>query len=233
MGVTMNEAGEPVDMRLEVVVLGVCDVDRAKAFYETLGWRVDADFATGDDWRVVQLMPHNSNTSIIFGKGIASPKPGSANSLILAVNDIDAARSDLVARGVNVSEVFHDAGGVFHHAGENARVVGRDPQGRSYASFASFEDPDGNGWLLQEIRTRLPGREWKLARALSTDVATLADLLRETAGRHDHYEKTHAEHHWWDWYAPYLSARQNGSGPEEAAAAADRDMKEVLRVPSR
>ena len=110
------------------------------------------------------------------------------------------------------------------------RVCGRDPQGRSYYSFASFEDPDRNGWLLQEIQTRLPGREWKLTRARAMDVATLAELLRETAEHHDHYEKTHAEHHWWDWYAPYLSACQNGRGPEEAAAAADRYMEEVLRV---
>jgi catechol 2,3-dioxygenase-like lactoylglutathione lyase family enzyme len=233
MAAAQGAKAEPIDMKLEVVVLGVSDVDRAKAFYEKLGWRLDADFATGDDFRVVQLTPHNSEASVIFGKGITSAKPGSADSLILAVDDIDAARVDLVARGVEVSEVFHDAGGVFHHAGENARVGGRDPQGRSYASFASFEDPDGNVWLLQEIQARLPGREWKLTRVLSADVATLAEILRETAGRHDRYEKTHAEHHWWDWYAPYLSARQNGSGPEEAAAAADRYMEEVLHVPPR
>src|SRR5262245_45185026 len=195
MAATKGAKAEPLDMKLEVVVIGVSDVDRAKAFYENLGWRLDADFATGDDFRVVQLTPPNSQASVILGQGITSAKPGSADSLILAVDDIDAARADLIARGVEVSEVFHDAGGVFHHAGENARVGGRDPQGRSYASFASFEDPDGNGWLLQEIRTRLPGREWKLTRALSADVATLAGLLRETAGSHDRYEKTHAEHH--------------------------------------
>jgi catechol 2,3-dioxygenase-like lactoylglutathione lyase family enzyme len=223
----MKKASEPVAMRLEVVVLGVADVDRAKAFYENLGWRLDADLATGDDWRVVQLTPHNSNASIIFGKGIASPKPGLDDSLILAVGDVDAARADLIARGVAVSEVFHYAAGVFG-AGENARVGGRDPQGRSYFSFASFEDPDGNGWLLQEIRARFPGREWTSTRAPATDVATLAGLLRETAGHHDRYEKTHAEHHWSDWYAPYLSARQSGRRPEEAAAAADRYMEEVL-----
>jgi catechol 2,3-dioxygenase-like lactoylglutathione lyase family enzyme len=220
---------EPLDMKLEVVVLGVSDVDRAKAFYENLGWRLDADFATSDDWRVVQLTPHHSEASIIFGKGIASPKPGLADSLILAVDDIDAARDDLIARGVNVSEVFHFAGDVFR-AGENARVGGREPQGRSYHSFASFEDPDGNGWLLQEVPTRLPGREWKSTRGPAEDVATLAQLLRETAEHHDHYEKTHAEHDWWDWYSPYLSARQNGSSPEQATAAADRHMKEVLHV---
>src|SRR5215510_12791726 len=211
---------KPVDMKLEVVVLGVSDVDRAKAFYENLGWRLDADFDLGD-FRGVQMTPHNSQASIIFGKGITSAKPGSADSLVLAVDDIDAARDDLIARGVAVSEVFHYAGGPLNNAVENPRVAGRDPQGRSYYSFASFEDPDGNGWLLQEIQTRLPGREWKLTRAQARDVATLAELLRETEERHGHYEKTHAEHHWSDWYAPYLSARQNGSSPEEAAAAAD------------
>ena len=227
MAAKKDAKAEPIDMKLEVVVLGVSDVDRAKAFYENLGWRLDADFTTGDDWRVVQLTPHNSDASIIFGKGITSAKPGSADSLILAVDDIDAARADLIARGAPVSEVFHDAGGVFHHAGENARVGGRDPQGRSYASFASFEDPDGNGWMLQEIQTRLPGREWKSAKAGTQDIAALAELLRETAEHHDHYEKTHAKHDWSDWYAPYLSARQNGSSPEEAAAAADRYMEGV------
>jgi catechol 2,3-dioxygenase-like lactoylglutathione lyase family enzyme len=229
MATTKIAKVEPVDMKLEVVVLGVSDVDRAKAFYENLGWRLDADFATGD-FRGVQMTPHNSEASIIFGKGITSAKPGSADSLVLAVEDIDAARDDLIARGVNVSEVFHYAGGPFNNAVENPRVGGRDPQGRSYYSFASFEDPDGNGWLLQEIQTRLPGREWKLTRARAMDTATLAELLRETAEHHDHYEKTHAEHHWWDWYASYLSARQNGSSPEEASAAAASYMEEVLHV---
>ena len=224
----------PVDMKLEVVVLGVSDVDRAKAFYENLGWRLDADFATGNEFRVVPLTPHNSETSIIFGKGITSAKPGSAHSLVLAVDDIDAARNDLIARGVDVSEVFHYAGGPFNlTVGENPRVSGRDPEGRSYYSFASFEDPDGNGWLLQEIQTRLPGREWKLTRARAMDVATLAELLHETEEHDGLYERTHAEHHWWDWYAPYLSARQNGSSPDQAAAAADRYMEEVLQVPPR
>ena len=150
----------PFDMKLEVVLLGVSDVDRAKAFYENLGWRLDIDIAAGD-FRGVQMTPHNSEASIIFGKGITSAKPGSAHSLVLAVDDIDAARDDLIARGVDVSEIFHYAGGPFNNAVENPRVSGRDPQGRSYFSFASFEDPDGNGWLLQEITTRLPGREWK------------------------------------------------------------------------
>ena len=216
-------------MKLEVVVLGVSDVDRAKAFYEKLGWRLDIDFAAGG-FRGVQLTPHNSQASIIFGKGITSARPGSADSLVLAVDDIDAARDELIARGVGVSEVFHYAGGPFNNAVQNPRVGGRDPQGRSYFSFASFEDPDGNRWLLQEITTRLPGREWESTGAQATDVAALAELLRETSEHHDPYEKTHAEHHWWDWYAPYLSARQNGSNPEQAAAAAERHMEEVLHV---
>jgi catechol 2,3-dioxygenase-like lactoylglutathione lyase family enzyme len=219
-----------IDMKLEVVLLGVSDVDRAKAFYENLGWRLDIDLAAGDDFRAVQMTPHNSEGSIIFGKGVTSAKPGSGHSLVLAVDDIPAAREDLIARGVDVSEVFHYAGGPFNNAVENPRVGGRDPQGRSYFSFASFEDPDGNGWLLQEIKTRFPGREWELTRPQAMDVATLAELLRETAEHHDHFEKTHAEHHWWDWYASYLSARQNGSSPEEAAAAADRYMEEALHV---
>jgi catechol 2,3-dioxygenase-like lactoylglutathione lyase family enzyme len=221
---------KPVDMKLEVAVLGVSDVDRAKAFYENLGWRLDADFATGDDFRAVQLTPHNSEASIIFGKGVTPAKAGSADSLVLAVDDIDAARDDLIARGVNVSEVFHYAGGPFNNAVKNSRVGGRDPQGRSYYSFASFEDPDGNGWLLQEIQTRLPGREWKLTPA---EVVSLAELLHETEQHHGHYEKTHAEHNWWDWYASYISARQNGNNPEQAAEAADHYMDEVLHIPRR
>jgi catechol 2,3-dioxygenase-like lactoylglutathione lyase family enzyme len=212
---------EPVDLKLEVVVLRVADVDRAKAFYEKLGWRLDADFALGDDFRVVQLTPHNSPASIIFGKGVGSAKSGPTDGLVLAVDDVDDARADLLARGVEVSAVFHYADGPFSNA-ENARVAGRDPQGRSYCSFASFQDPDGNGWLLQEIQTRLPGREWESPPTRTPAVAALAELLHETAEHHDPYEKTHAAHHWWDWYAPYLSARQNGSSPEEAATAADR-----------
>jgi catechol 2,3-dioxygenase-like lactoylglutathione lyase family enzyme len=225
----INKTQAAVDMKLEVVLLGVSDVDRAKAFYENLGWRLDIDVAEGD-FRGVQVTPHNSEASIILGKGVTSAKPGSATSLVLTVDDLDAARDDLIARGVEVSEVFHYAGGPFNNTAENPRVGGRDPQGRSYLSFASFEDPDGNEWLLQEITTRLPGREWRPARALATDVASLAALLRETAEHHDHYEKTHAEHHWSDWYAPYLSARRNGSSPEEAAAAAARHMEAFLQV---
>jgi catechol 2,3-dioxygenase-like lactoylglutathione lyase family enzyme len=220
-----------MDMKLEVLVIPVSDVDRAKSFYEKLGFRLDIDYAANEKFRVIQFTPPGSDASVIFGKGITSANSGLADSLVLAVDDIDAARADLVARGIAVSEVFHYAGGPFNST--EPRVGGRDPQGRSYFSFASFKDPDGNGWLLQEITTRLPGREWKVARGGATDVATLAGLLHETAEHHDPYEKTHAEHHWWDWYAPYLSARQNGSSPQEAAAAADRYMDEVLHVPRR
>ena len=208
-----------VDMKLEVVLLSVTDVDRAKAFYEKLGWRLDADIARGD-FRGVQVTPFNSGASIIFGKGLIS-----AHSLILAVKDIDAARNDLLARGVDVSEVFHFTAGPMNNTVENPRTSGRDPESRSYMSFASFEDPDGNSWLLQEITTRFPGREWKTQ---AMDVATVAELLHETSEHHDHYEKTHGKHNWWDWYAPYFSARQNGSSPEDAAAAADRYMETII-----
>lgn len=221
---------EQVDMKLEVVVIGVSDVDRAKAFYENLGWRLDADFLISEDFRVLQLTPHHSDTSIIFGKGVMAAAPGSTRNLVLAVSDIDAAREEFLARGVAVSEVFHFAGGPFNDAVENPRVPGRDPEGRSYFTFASFEDPDGNGWLLQEITTRLPGREWKSAQAQNIETSNLAELLRETAERHDRFEKTHAGHDWWDWYAPYLSARQNGGTTEEAAAAADRRIEQIFQA---
>jgi catechol 2,3-dioxygenase-like lactoylglutathione lyase family enzyme len=222
MAATKNQ---PVNMKLEVVVIGVSDVDRAKAFYEKLDWRLDADFVKSDDFRVIQFTPPNSQASIIFGKGVPSPKPGSVQSLTLVVDDINAARADLVGRGAKVSEVFQFTGGPFNNTGKNPRTSGRDPQGRSYYSFASFEDPDRNGWLLQEIQTRLPGREWKSAPAGKIDIATLAELLHETEQHHGNYEKTHAKHYWWEWYAPYLNARQGGKSPEEAAAAADRYME--------
>ena len=147
-----------VDMRLEIVVLPVADVDRAKQFYVGLGWRLDADFVVDEDFRVIQLTPPGSAASIIFGTGVTDAAPGSAGGLYLVVDDIEAARAELVEHGAQVSDVFHDAGGVFHHAGTTARVPGPDPERNSYASFASFSDPDGNGWMLQEVTTRLPGR---------------------------------------------------------------------------
>ncbi len=147
-----------MDMRLEVVVVPVSDVDRAKTFYASLGWRLDADFPGDGGFRVVQLTPPGSACSIIFGSGVTSAAPGSADGLQLVVSDIEAARTELVGLGVEVSEVFHDAGGVFHHAGTEARTTGPAPERKSYGSFASFSDPDGNGWFLQEVTTRLPGR---------------------------------------------------------------------------
>jgi len=215
-------------MKLEVVIIAVSDVDRAKAFYQKLGWRLDGDFVIGDAFRGIKLTQAKSHASIIFGKGVTPAKSGAAD-LVLAVDNVDAARADLVGRGISVSEVFHYAGGPFNNSVRNPRVVGRDPEGRSYYSFASFEDPDGNRWLLQEITTRLPGREWEQ----STDVGRLAELLHETSEHHDHYEKTHAEHHWWDWYAPYFNARQSGSTSDEAVAAADRYMDETFHVPEK
>lgn len=157
--VTGTPPVKPGEMRLEVVVVPVTDVDRAKAFYaESLGWRLDADFPVEDGYRVLQLTPPGSACSIIFGEGLTSAPPGSAQGLQLAVYDIDQARADLVARGIDVTETFHDETGIFHHAGTEKRVNGPAPNHADYGSFVSFSDPDGNGWLLQEIRTRLPGR---------------------------------------------------------------------------
>lgn len=150
-----------MDLKLEVVVVPVSDVDRAKDFYKRMGFREDIDFAGSDGYRVVQLTPPGSACSIIFGKGVTSAQPGSIDRLVLAVRDIAAARNELVSHGVQVSEVFHDAGGGLgggFHAGTAARASGPDPQGRSYGSYASFSDPDGNGWMLQGITERLPGR---------------------------------------------------------------------------
>jgi catechol 2,3-dioxygenase-like lactoylglutathione lyase family enzyme len=205
-----------VDLKLEVVVIPVSDVDRAKEFYGRLGWRLDADFAAGDDFRVIQFTPPGSGCSVIFGKNVTAAAPGSAQGLYLVVSNIQAARDELLGRGVEVSEVFHDAGDT--HAGTDEpylfgrmRVSGPDPEHRSYRSFASFRDPDGNGWLFQEITTRLPGR------GLDMDVATLTELLREAEQRHGEYEPTAPKHHWSGWYAAYAVARQNGRTPDEAA----------------
>lgn len=148
----------PGEFKLEVVVVPVSDVDRARDFYAGLGWRLDADLAVADGYRVVQLTPPGSACSIIFGEGVTSAPPGSAEGLQLSVYDIDAARADLLARGADVGEPFHDATGVFHHAGEETRLDGPADEHADYGSFAAFSDPDGNGWLLQEIKTRLPGR---------------------------------------------------------------------------
>jgi catechol 2,3-dioxygenase-like lactoylglutathione lyase family enzyme len=213
-----------VDMKFELVVIPVLDVDRAKEFYERLGWRLDADFATGGDFRVIQFTPPGSACSIIFGKNVTAAAPGSAQGLYLIVSDIEAARDDLVGRGVEISEVFHDAGN--EHAGTDEpylfgrlRISGPDSEHRSYRSFASFSDPDGNGWLFQEVTTRLPGR------GLSLDVATMTELLREAEIRHGEYESTAPKHHWSGWYAAYIAARENGRTPDEAAKDAALNIK--------
>src|SRR5713101_5973949 len=168
-----------VDTKLEIVVIPVSDVDRAKEFYVRLGWRLDADYDNGDDFRVIQFTPPGSGCSVIFGKNVTAAAPGSAQGLYLIVSDIEAARDELVAHGVDASEVFHDAGGVYAGTDQpylfgRLRVSGPDPEHRSYRSFVSFSDPDGNGWLLQEIKERLPGR------GVTIDVAALAQLLHET-----------------------------------------------------
>jgi len=200
-----------MDMKFEVIIIPVSDVDRAKNFYENLGWRLDADFAKGN-FRVVQLTPPNSGASIIFGKGVTSAKSQWADNLVLAVEDVDAARDDLIARGVEVSEVFHYAGGPFNNAVENARVAGRDPEGRSYYSFGSFEDPDGNGWLLQEITSRLPGRIDSAATTFGS-ASDLASALRRAETAHGEHEKRTGQRdaNWPDWYAKYMVAEQAGT----------------------
>ena len=208
-----------VDLKLEVVVVPVSDVERAKHFYMSMGWRLDADFAAGDVWRVVQMTPPGSACSFFFGKGLTKATPGSAQGLLLMVDDVEAARAELIGYGVDVSGVFHFEGGL-HFTGTQGRVPGPDPERRSYFTFASFNDPDGNGWVLQEIKARLPGRGFS-----SMDVATLTSLLRETEERHGKYEATATKHHWSGWYAAYLVARERGRTPDEAAKDAALHMK--------
>jgi catechol 2,3-dioxygenase-like lactoylglutathione lyase family enzyme len=157
MSKTEMQRKPTIDMKLEVVVIPVSDIDRAKRFYSDLGWRLDIDYVPGDDYRVIQFTPPASGCSVIFGKNVTTAEPGSMKGLHLIVSDILAAREELVHRGINVSEPFHDAGGIFHHAGPKGRVPGANPQRKSYASFASFSDPDGNGWVLQEVTARLTG----------------------------------------------------------------------------
>jgi catechol 2,3-dioxygenase-like lactoylglutathione lyase family enzyme len=203
-----------VDLKLEIVVIPVSDVDRAKAFYTGLGWRLDADFAGDDGWRVVQVTPPGSGSSVIFGTNVTAAAPGSARGLYLVVSDIAAARADLLARGAAISAVFHaDAA----HAGPDEpylfgrrRVGGPDPERGSYRSFASFQDPDGNGWLLQEVTARLPGRVEGETRFGSS--AELAAAFRRAAAAHGEHEKRTGQHDddWPDWYAAYLVAEQAG-----------------------
>jgi len=203
-------------MKLEVVVLPVSDVDRAKNFYKGLGWREDADVAAGADFRVVQLTPPGSACSVIFGTGVSSAAPGSADGPHLVVDDVEAARAELADRGVEVSDVFHDAGGVFHHAGTTARVPGPDADHQSYRSWLSFSDPDGNSWFVQEVTTRLPGRV-TAAPAGYGSAADLAEALRRAETAHGKYEEEtgRADPDWPDWYARYMvderSARATGA----------------------
>jgi catechol 2,3-dioxygenase-like lactoylglutathione lyase family enzyme len=216
-----------VNQKFEMAVLPVSDVDRAKSFYQGLGWRMDGDFSDGKDWRVVQMTPPGSACSVIFGKGFTAAAPGSMQGNFLVVDNIDVARADLIRRGAEVSEVFHFTG-VLQVIDTKGRAAGRDPQDRSYFSWASLRDPDGNSWLLQEIKTRLPGRGHS-----SFDVATLTTLLRETEQHHGAYEATAPKHHWSDWYAAYIVARQEGKTPEEAAKAGALHMESVLGASAR
>ena len=209
-----------VDAKLEVVVIPVSDVDRAKDFYGKLGWRLDADYASGDDFRVIQFTPPGSGCSIIFGKNVTAAVPGSAQGLYLAVSDVEAARGELVGHGVEISDVFHDASGVFTGSDEpylfgSLRVSGRDPEHRSYRSFASFHDPDGNGWLLQELTTRLPGRV--AGGTKYTSASDLSQALRRASAAHGQHEARigQADANWPDWYAEYMVREQNGQDPPE------------------
>ncbi len=205
-----------VATKLEVIVVPVSDVDRAKEFYGRLGWRLDADFASGEDFRVIQFTPPGSGCSVIFGENVTAAAPGSAQGLYLIVSDIEAARDELLRRGVKISEVFHGTGGVYAGTDEpylfgRRRVSGRDPEHGSYRSFSSFSDPDGNGWLFQEVTTRLPGR----IDAATTTFASaneLANALRRAAAAHGQHEARigQADRNWPDWYAEYMVREQAG-----------------------
>jgi catechol 2,3-dioxygenase-like lactoylglutathione lyase family enzyme len=202
-----------VDMKLEVIVIPVSDVDRAKSFYTGLGWRLDADVSGKDGFRVVQVTPPGSPCSVIFGANVTTAAPGSAQGLHLIVSDIEMAHAALAARGAEMSGVFHDAGGVFHHKGADQRLPGPHPSRSSYGSFASFSDPDGNGWLLQEVTSRLPGRI-DAQRAAFTSAGDLASALRRAADAHGEHEKREGGKHddnWPDWYADYLIKEQAGA----------------------
>jgi len=206
-------SAERVDMKFEVVVIPVADVDRSKEFYTKLGWRLDADFPFDNGFRVVQFTPPGSGCSVQFGARITPAAPGSAQGLYLIVSDVEAARGDLAAHGIEVSEVFHSGtpGAQFQVDG-GGRISGPAPEHATYSSFAAFRDPDGNGWLLQEVTTRLPGRGLS-----NLDVATLTELLQEAEKHHSEYEPTAPKHQWSSWYAAYIVARQDGMSPEEAA----------------
>jgi catechol 2,3-dioxygenase-like lactoylglutathione lyase family enzyme len=212
----MDAKGALADMKLEIVVIPVSDVDRAKQFYENVGWRLDADFAAGNDFRVIQFTPPGSSCSVIFGKNVTAATPGSSQGLYLIVSDLNAAREELRRRAVDISEAFHDGGDVHTGAHEpylfgSLRVSGSDPDRRSYRSFASFSDPDGNGWLLQEITTRLPGRIDSSATTFAS-ANDLASAFRRAEAAHGEHEKRAGQKdaNWPDWYAEYMVAEQAG-----------------------
>jgi catechol 2,3-dioxygenase-like lactoylglutathione lyase family enzyme len=208
-------AAARVDMKFEVVVIPVSDVDRAKEFYARLGWRLDADYDSGNDYRVIQFTPPGSGCSVIFGKNVTAAAPGSAQGLYLIVSDVEAARNELVARGVDATEVFHDAAGVYAGTDQpylfgRLRVSGRDPEHRSYRSFVSFSDPDGNGWLLQEVTTRLPGRVAGDTKFASVD--DLSKAMQRAAAAHGQHEARtgQPDPNWPAWYAEYMVREQAG-----------------------
>ena len=206
-----------VDLKFEIVVIPVSDADRAKEFYGRLGWRLDADFASGDDFRVMQFTPPGSGCSVIFGKNVTAAAPGSAQGLYLIVSDIAAAREELLNRGAEVSEVFH-AAGVYSGSDQpylfgRHRVSGADPEHRSYRSFASFSDPDGNGWLMQEVTTRQPGRIDSAATSFAS-ASDLASAFRRAEAAHGEHEKRTGgkrDENWPEWYAAYMIAEQAGT----------------------
>lgn len=193
-----------VEFKVEVVVLPVSDVDRAKEFYTRIGFREDVDYAGPEGFRVVHFTPPGSAASILVGEGVTDAAPGSAQGIHLVVADIVAAREELVARGVEVSEVFHDAGGVFHHAGRRDRVAGPHPDRQSYGSFLSFEDPDGNGFVVQEVTTRQPGRT---GHVVYGSVGEVEQALREAAAAHSRHEEEigHEDPEWPAWYAEHMA----------------------------
>ena len=211
-----TKSAPAIDLKLEIVVIPVADVDRAKEFYIRLGWRLDADYASGDDYRVIQFTPPGSDASVIFGKNVTAAAPGSAQGLYLVVSDVAAARAQLLARGVAISDVFHDAGSVYAGPDQpylfgRRRLSGLDPEHRSYRSFASFSDPDGNGWLLQEVTARLPGRVE--ADTNFTSSSDLASALRRAATAHGEHEKRNGGQHdvnWPNWYAEYIVKERAG-----------------------
>jgi catechol 2,3-dioxygenase-like lactoylglutathione lyase family enzyme len=212
-----NDAAR-VDTKFEIVVIPVSNIDRAKKFYgEQLGWRLDADYDNGSDYRVIQFTPPGSGCSVIFGRNVTAAAPGSTQGLYLIVSDIAAARKELLGHGIEVSEVFHGAEGAYSGPDEpylfgRIRLSGPDPEHRSYRSFASFHDPDGNGWVFQEITTRLPGRIDSAATSFAS-VNDLASALRRAEAAHGEHEKRSGgqrDENWPDWYAEYMVREQSG-----------------------